>query len=77
MFTKDVFSLIYSNLSILETTESQGDSPIQTSRNTTVRRGIGIFSEFFNAIRENLTSNEITQHVKHDLQKFFLSMVYK
>ena len=28
-----------------------------------------MFSKFFNEIRENLTSNEITQHVKHDLQK--------
>ena len=71
IFTNDVFSLTYSFLSILDTSESQRDSPIQTSQHTTVRQEIGIFSELLNAIRENLTSNEITQHVdvEHDLQK--------
>ena len=28
-----------------------------------------IFSKFLNAIREDLTKNEITLHVRHDLQK--------
>ena len=28
-----------------------------------------MFSQFFNAMRKNLTSNDNTQHVKHDLQK--------
>ena len=36
LFTNDVFSTIYSYLSILEKTESQGTSPVQTSRRTTV-----------------------------------------
>ena len=46
--------------------EPQGDSP---SRHTTVRQEIHIFSKFLKAFRENLTSNDITQHVKHNLQK--------
>ena len=71
IFSNDVFSLTYKYLTILETTESRGDSPIQTSRHTTVRPEIGLFSQFLNAIRKNLTNNDITQHVKHDLQKIF------
>ena len=69
IFTNDVFSLIYSYISILELKEPQSDSPTQTSRHTTVRQEIHIFSNFLNAIREDLTSNFITQHVKHELQK--------
>ena len=49
--------------------EPQSDSPTQTSRNTAVRQEVHIFSKFLNAIREDLTSNDITQHVKQDLQK--------
>ena len=52
--------------------QPQGDSSTQKSRHTTVRQEIHIFSKFFIAISENLTSNEITQHVEHDL-KFFLA----
>ena len=74
-FINDVFSVIYSYLSILETTEFQGDSSIQTSRRTTIRHEIGIFSQFLNAIRENLTSNEITQQVKHDFQKILACFI--
>ena len=66
-FTNDVISIIYSYLSILERTESQGHSPVQTYRHTTVRHKVATLSEFLNTIRENLTSNDITQHVKHDL----------
>ena len=43
------------------------DSPTQLSRHTTVRQEIHGIQ--LNAIREDLTSNDITQHVKHDLQK--------
>ena len=71
-FTNDVFSLIYSYLSILELKEPQGNSPTQTSRHTTVRHELNIFSKFLknlNAIQENLTRNDITEHDKHDLQK--------
>ena len=65
-----MFSLIYSYISILlEFKEPQSNSPTQTSRHTTVRQEIHIFSKFLNAIRENLTSNDITQHVKYDIQK--------
>ena len=69
IFTNDVFSLIYSYLSILELNEPQGDSPTQTSRHTILKQEIHIFSKFLNALRENLSRNEITQHVKQDLQK--------
>ena len=69
IFASDVFSLIYSYISILDLKEPQSDSPIQTSRHTIVRQEIHTFSKFLNAIRGDLTSNDITQHVKHDLQK--------
>ena len=69
VFTNDVFSLIYSYLSILELEEPHSDSPIQKSRHTIVRQEKQTFSNFLNAIRENLTNNDVTQHVKHDLQK--------
>ena len=55
IFTKDVFSLIYSYISILELNEPQSDSPAQTSRHTIVRQEKHIFSKFLNAIREDLT----------------------
>ena len=69
IYTNDVFSIIYSYLSIIELNEPQGGSPTQTSRNTFVRQELHIFSKLLNAIREDLTKNEITQHVKNDLQK--------
>ena len=69
LFNNNVFSIMYSDLSILGKTESQGNSPVQTSRYTAVRHEIAIFSEFSNTIRENLTSNEVSQKVNHDLQK--------
>ena len=69
IFTNDVFSNIYSYLSILELRETQGDSPIQTSRHTAVGQEITTFSKLLSTIRENLTNNEISQNVKHDLQK--------
>ena len=69
MFTIDVFSLIYSYLSILELKKPQGNSSTQKFRHTTVRQEIHIFTIFLKPKSENLTSNEITQHVKHDLQK--------
>ena len=68
-FTSDVSSIVYSYLSILEKTEIQSTSTIQTSRHTFVRNAIAAFSEFLNAIRENLSRNEVSQNVKHDLQK--------
>ena len=61
--------MTYSHLSILELEEPQSDSPTQTSRHTIVRQEIHIFSKFLNAIRKDLIINDITQHVKHDLQK--------
>ena len=69
IFTNDAFSLIYGYLSIVELNEPQGDPPTQTSRHAIVRQEINIISKFSYAIREDLTKNEITQHVRHDLQK--------
>ena len=69
IFTNDIFAIIYNYLSILEKTEIQSNSPVQTSRDTTVRNEIAAFSEFLNAIREKLTSNEVSQNDEHDLQK--------
>ena len=54
---------------MLEKTESQGTSPVQTSRHTTLRNKITAFFEFLKAIGENLLKNEVSQNVKHDLQK--------
>ena len=46
IFTNDVFSLIYSYISILETKEPQSDSPTQTTRHTIVRQEITHFQIF-------------------------------
>ena len=46
IFTNDVFSLIYSYISILELDELQSNSPTQTSRHTVVRQELHIFSKF-------------------------------
>ena len=59
IFTKDAFSIIYSYLSKIEQTESQGDSPVQRSRHTTVGNKIASFSESLNTIQEKLTNNKI------------------
>ena len=45
IFTNAVFRTIYGFLSIFEKTESHGTSPVQTSKHTTVRHEITIFSE--------------------------------
>ena len=69
ILTNDVFSLIYSYLSILEIKETESDSPTQTSRHTILRQEIHIFSKFLHEIRENRTNDQITQNVEHDSQK--------
>ena len=66
ILTNDVFSLIYSYLSILEIKETESDSPTQTSRHTILRQEIHIFSKFLHEIRENRTNDQITQNVEHD-----------
>ena len=68
-FTNEVFAIIYSYISILERTEAQSTSPVQTSKHTKVRNKIAAFSTFLNAIRENFTNNDVSQNTKHDLQK--------
>ena len=52
IFTNEVSKTIYSYLSILEKPESQGTSPVQTSKHTTGRHEIAIFSKYLNTIRE-------------------------
>ena len=69
IFTNEVFALIYSYISILERTEAQSTSPVQTSKLLKVRNAIAAFSTFLNAIRENFTNNDVSQNTKHDLQK--------
>ena len=56
-------------MSILERTETESTSPVQTSRHTNDRNEIAAFSTFLNTIRENFSNNEISPNVKHDLQK--------
>ena len=72
IFTNDVFAIIYSYLSILEKTEIESTSPVQTSRHTNVRNEIAAFSALLSTIRENFSSNEISQNVKHDLAWFII-----
>ena len=69
IFTNEVFAIIYSYISILERTETQSTSPVQTSKHTKVRNKIAAFSTFLNAIRENFTNDDVSQNNKHDLQK--------
>ena len=46
IFTNDVFAKIYNYLSILENTETESPSPVDTSRQTNVRNEIAAFSAF-------------------------------
>ena len=50
IFTNDVFSLIYSYITILDLDDFQSDSPTQISRHTVVRQEIHKISKFLNAI---------------------------
>ena len=68
-FTDEVLTIIYSYLSILERTEAQSTSPVQTSKHTKIRNKIVAFSTFLNAIRENFTNNDVSQNTKLDLQE--------
>ena len=68
IFTNEVFAIIYTYLNILETTEAQSTSPIQTSRHAKVRNEITAFSTFLYAIRENFYNNDVSPNSKHDLQ---------
>ena len=49
--------------------ETPYESPPQTTWYSTVRQEVYRFSHLLDAIRENLISNEISQTVKHDLQR--------
>ena len=46
IFTNDVFSLIYSYVSILENIGTESTSPVQTSRHTDFRNEVAAFSAF-------------------------------
>ena len=70
------FSIIYSYISILELKETQNESSPQTSRHTTVKQEFYHISKLLDTIRENITSTEISQKVKHDLQGWFTGMVH-
>ena len=59
LFTNEVFAIIYTYITKLETTEVQSTSPIQTSKHTKVRNEITAFSTFLNAIHENFYSNDV------------------
>ena len=74
IFTNEVFAIIYTNLNLLETTETQSTSPIQRSRHTKVRNEITAFSTFLYAIRENFSNNDVSQNSKHDLQKILAGL---
>ena len=69
IFTNDVYSKIFSYLSILELKKPQGNSPIQTSRHTTARQEINMFLKFLNTISEFFTYNEVSQNVIQNLGK--------
>ena len=69
IFNNGIFAIIYSYLSILERTEVQSTSPMQTSKHAKVRNEIAAFSTFLNAIRKNFTNNDVSQNTKQDLQK--------
>ena len=69
IFTNNVVAKIYNYLSILEKTETESMSPVQTSIHTNVRNEIAAFSAFLHAIHEKISKNEISQNVKQDLQK--------
>ena len=62
IFTNEVFAIIYTYLSILERTEAQSTSPVNTSKHTKVRNEIAAFSTFLNAIGENFTNNDVSQN---------------
>ena len=62
IFTNEVFAILYSYLSVLEKTETESTSPVQTSRHTNVRNEIAAFSAFLNTFREHFSSNEISQN---------------
>ena len=69
IFTKEVFAIIYTYISILEKTEVQSISPTETSKHTKVRKEITVFSTFLHIIRKNFTKKDVSQNTKHDLQK--------
>ena len=69
IFTNEVFSLIYSHVSMLEIVGTESTSPVQTSRHTNVRNEIAALSAFLNTIRENFSNNEFSPNVKYDSQK--------
>ena len=72
IFTNEVFAIIYSYVSILERTEAQSTSPVQTSNYTKVRNEIVAFSTFLNAIPENFTNYDVSENTKLDLQKILV-----
>ena len=71
IFTNEVFAIIYIYISILERTEAQSTSTVQTSKHIKVRNEIVAFSTFLNAIRESFTNSDVSQIIQKNT-----SMVY-
>ena len=67
--TSDVFSIIYSYVSLLEAYETFCVSPPQAYRNAIERREINLFSQFVDSICETITDIEALQKTKNDLQR--------
>ena len=76
IFTNDFFSITFDYKSILELKKTQNESPPQTSRHTTVTQEIYLFAKLLDTSRENLTSTEISQKMKHDLKGCFTRIVH-
>ena len=72
-FTNAVFAIIYNYLPILERTETESTSPVQTSRHTNVRNEIAAFSALLNTIRENFQTMKVKCQTRFTKN---LSMVY-
>ena len=71
IFTNEVFAIIYSYISILENEiPITNVSPTETSKHLRVRHEITLLSSYLNIIKENFTKDDVSQHTKHDLQKF-------
>ena len=67
--TNNVFSIVFSYISILQLQETQNKSPLQTYRHSTVIQSIYLLTKFLDKIRGNYTGTDTSQNVKDDLQR--------
>ena len=68
-FHNDVFSIIYSYVSILETKESFYLSPPPTSRHAIIKREVDLFSRILNLFHALVTNIETSEIVTVSLQR--------